>query len=86
MLVCSGSGLEYISGRKDFILGPRLEGGGGGDIKFSVLMKGEGGGEYFDKQFWGTEVFSIYFPNSRRPLVVTDDTYLICHIWILHWG
>ena len=31
---------RLTSGRKDFILGPRLE---GGNNKFSVLFKGEGG-------------------------------------------
>ena len=39
--VCGGAESEYTSGQKDFILGPRLEGGGGGgDNKFSFLFKG----------------------------------------------
>ena len=40
LYVCGGSESEYTIGRKDFILGPRLE-GGGGDNKFSFLFKEE---------------------------------------------
>ena len=38
--VCGGSEPEYTSDRKDFILGPRLE-GGGGDNNVLVLSKVE---------------------------------------------
>ena len=37
--VCGGSESEYTGGGEDFLLGPRLEGGGLNN-KFSVLFKG----------------------------------------------
>ena len=42
--VCGASEPEYISSRKNFILGPRLE--GWWDNKFSVLFKGGGGRKF----------------------------------------
>ena len=62
--VCGGSEPEYTSGRKNFILGPRLE-GGGGDNKFAVLFKG--GIENLYSSLWGTDVFSAYVSNFRGP-------------------
>ena len=40
--VCGSSESEHTSGRKNFILGSRFwGGGGGGDNKLSVLFKGK---------------------------------------------
>ena len=39
--VCGGSEPEYTSGRKDFILGPRLEGGGETTASFQFSSRGE---------------------------------------------
>ena len=44
--VCGGSEPEYTNGRKDFILGPRLERRGGGQV-FRFL---QGGNRKFFKQ------------------------------------
>ena len=63
--VCGGSEPEYTSDRKDFILGPRLGGGGGVDSNFLVLFKG--GTENFYSSLWGTVVFIAYFSNFRSP-------------------
>ena len=56
---------EYTSGRKNSIFGPRLEGEGEGDNKFSVLFKG--GTENFYSSLWGTDVFSGYVSSFRNP-------------------
>ena len=61
--VCGGSEPGYTSDRKDFILGSRLEGGGGGDNKMLVLFKGRT--ENFCSSLWGTDVFSAYVSNFR---------------------
>ena len=40
--VCGGSEPEYTNGRKDFILGPRLEEGGGGAEATSFQFSSRG--------------------------------------------
>ena len=39
--VCCGSEPEYTNGRKDFVLGPRFEEGGGGTTSFQFSSRGE---------------------------------------------
>ena len=60
--VCGGSEPEYTSGRKDFILGPRL---GEGDNKLLVLFKGEQ--KIFIAACGEQMLFQHMFPNSGAP-------------------
>ena len=71
--VCGGSESEYTSGRKDFILGPRLE---GRQQVFSSFPRREQ--RIFKTAYWEQMFFNIcfQFQEPPPPLVVVNDTFL----------
>ena len=60
--VCGSSELEYASSLNDFILRPRLE--GGGQQVFSSL---QGGNRKFLKQLRGEQIFFIVCFKVQQP-------------------
>ena len=67
---CGGSELEDINGRKDFNLGPRLE----GTTSFQFSSRGN---RKFLKQLRGEQMFYQHtFPIQECPLVVINHTSL----------
>ena len=63
--VCGGPEPENTNGRKDFIFGPRFEGGGGGQQVFSYL---QGGNRKFLKQLGGNRCFFNIPFHFQEPL------------------
>ena len=68
--VCGGSEPEYISGQKDFSLGPR----GGGATSFQFSSRAEQ--KIFIAAYREQMFFQHKFPISGAPLVVINDTSL----------
>ena len=71
--LCGGSEPEDTSGRKDFILGPRL--GGGGRV-FSSLQGGNRKFFKIFKIFYGKPMFFRMCFQFQDPLMVMNDTSL----------